>query len=297
MPDMTPEAVPQQAAPVAPPAQEVAAPEPAKAIQTGQSPDETAAPKKETAAERRERTYTERQWAERTNSYESRLTESQKQIEELRAQVEAAKGVATAPQRDLVDEMLEQLGDDPSAAAIKEIRKQMEELRAHNEQLRQVTTKSRQEYWQDHYSRVFDEVKREFPHMDFDAYIAEFGKLSPQELAKTDAYEFAKAVNEREERAYSRRVDARKDEILKQWGFAEGAAPARVEQQAEARAEAEVGGPKRDVAGKFAPRPGKSPTQPSKKDDGPDYLKYHSPEGAKALAARILRQNSGSQAN
>ena len=297
---LTPE--PQEQAPVTPPSPVEQAPETAavegEAASAKQSQDEKPAqqPDAPAAKPQRERGMSAAQWRERENAFNTRLAEKETRVAELEKQLEAARNVATAPQRDEIDDLLERLGDDPSTSALKKVTERLNALEQENRQLRNVTQKSRTEYWQDHYTRVFDEVRDQFPHMDFDAYVSEFQRLSPADLAKTDAFDLAKQINAREEAAYSRRVDARKDQILQQWGFAAGSAPAAVERQAEARAEAEAG-PKRDVAGKFAPKVGAAPAKKVEAvDDDRPWLKYNSDEGSSELARRILRRNGG-QAN
>lgn len=287
----------QVTAPVTAPAETPAAPvKVEEAVQTKQSTDAApAAVETKPAPERKPRSMSETQWRERENAFNARLSESESKVKDLEARLAAGAQATTGATRDAIDDMLEELGDDPTAKALKRMEQRLESLEKENGQLRQVTAKSRTEYWQDHYTRVFEQVKEEFPHIDFDEFVQEFSKIPQAELPKTDAFEFAKRMNEREEKAYERRVDARKDQILSQWGFAAGQAPAKVEAQAETRAAAELGKPGK-VADKFAPKVGQS-ARPVPKKDEPDYLRYNSPEASKELAARIMRQNSGRQAN
>ena len=293
MSDVTP---PIQTPPVVPEAQvlETTAAPVEEAAKTEQSQVEAKKPETKAA---KQRSYSELQWRERENSLTAKHSELEQKLGELEAKLQAAAGssATTESQGDEIDALLARLEDDPSSAVLKQVTSRLNALENENKQLRQVTTRSRAEYWQDHYNKVFGEIKEAFPHLDFDEFVTEFSNVPDADLPKTDAFKFAEKMHEREERAYTRRLDARKDEILKSWGFADGQAPAKVEQQAETKAAAETrGGGK--VADKFAPRPGKSPTTPTKKEDEP-WVKYQDPKESAGLMARIRARNLAGQAN
>lgn len=233
------------------------------------------------------------QWDARERLYSQERDEIAKERDSLKAELEKARSAApTVEARDDIDDLLDDLDGTKTAKQMKSALDRLDRLEKENAQLRGVTQASRAEYWKGHYERQIEAIEGEYPDINMQELMAELSELQerdPAKYAKTDWFEHAKKMNEREEAAFTRRTERRKDELLKAWGFSGQNAPAGAEAKAQAQAVAESGGTPGKVADKFAPRPGGATKAPAKAPS--------SEEDGASLMARIRRENRAKFAN
>lgn len=227
------------------------------------------------------------QWEARERLYSQERDSLAQERDALKAELEKARAAApTAETRDDIDDLIDDLDGTATAKKVKDALARLDKLEAENKQLRGVTQATRAEYWKGHYERQIEAIEGEYPDLNMQELMSELSALQdrdPAAYAKTDWFDYAKKMNDREEAAFTRRTERRKDELLKQWGFSTQNAPAGAEAKAQAQAVAENGGTPGKVADKFAPRPGGAAKAPAKAPS--------SEEDGAAIMARIRREN------